>query len=155
MINLSTFNQRNGKVQHSLTNNWTWDKIDQFRMQQISKNPLYYRDLGSGGYTVGGVGDDSYVASILNFLQPLAPTFYARAGIYVSKDATSKSFPLHTDPGQHLWVWQVIGSTPWQVGEEYLTLNENEVLYILPGVPHRTIPNAPRASITLSLEEFI
>lgn len=154
MIDTTGFNITSGLVSHCLVNTWSWELVEHFKVVQIQKNPRYCRDLGNGGYTVGGADSIPTVQAILNFLQPLRPDFYARAGIYVSTQSNSVSFPLHVDPGQHVWIWQVIGSTPWQVGQQYLTLQQDQLLYIQPGVPHKAIPNAPRVSVSLSLEEF-
>jgi len=154
MIDLSTFNKQSGKISHNLTNSWSQEIITNLCNQQIAKDIRYYRSFDNGGYTVGGVECHPYILEILNFLQPLKPNFFARAGIYASENDKSKTFPLHTDPGQHIWIWQIIGKTEWQVGNDYVILNNNELLYILPETPHRAIPIGPRVSISLSLEEF-
>lgn len=154
MIDVSGFDVASGLVDHCLINDWSWDQVEQFKNTQIQKNLRYYRDLGNGGYTVGGADSIPAVRSILDFLQPLRPEFHARAGLYVSTQSNSASFPLHVDPGQHVWIWQVIGSTPWQVGNQCLTLKQDQLLYIQPGVPHCARPDSPRVSVSLSLEEF-
>jgi len=155
MIDLSNFNKQSGKVSHNLINSWSWDDIANFKENSIRDNVRYYQHLGNGGYTIGGVENSCLtVKEVLEFLHPLLPTFHARAGMYVSENAESKTFPLHNDPGQHLWIWQIMGNTLWQVENHYMNLQEGELLYILPGVYHRAIPNSPRASITFSLEEF-
>lgn len=155
MINVDNFNKTWGVVDHRLpTDYWTWDRIDQFKEQQIAVNRLYYRYFGNEGFTVGGLDTEPFCKTVLEFLQPLAPSYYARAGIYAGKRDNSKTFNLHVDQGQHLWVWQVIGNTPWQVGEEEFILEENSVLYVPPGIAHCARPNSPRASISFSLEQF-
>ena len=117
-------------------------------------NPKYLRNFKNGGFTLGGMENDSYIKSVLNFLQPLKPNYFCRASIYAGVKSDSETFNLHVDPGQHLWVWQIIGNTKWQVEDEYIMLNTNDVLYISPGLQHKAIPDSPRASISFSLEEF-
>ena len=155
MINTDSFDKQWGIVEHTLpTDSWTWDRVNAFADHQKSVNRLYYRYFGNGGFTIGGLDSEPFCKTVLDFLRPLAPTYYARAGLYAGTKADSKTFNLHKDPGQHLWVWQVIGDTPWQVGDQQFLLKENQVLYIPAGMDHCAIPNAPRASISFSLEEF-
>lgn len=155
MIDTTSFNVRWGVVDHTLdSNKWTWDKIHSLVEHQTSINNLYYRNFGEGGFTLGGLDQDPYCKDVLDFLQPLLPNYYARAGLYAGTTPTSKTFDLHKDPGQHLWVWQIIGDTLWQVEDSKFVLQENQMLYILPGLLHCAIPDSPRASITFSLEEF-
>lgn len=155
MIDLTNFfGKQDGLVSHSLLNDWTWERVQEFQATQFSKNPKYVRDLGNGGFTVGGAESIPSIKKVLEYLQPLCPEYHARAGLYVSLTDNSETFPLHSDPGQHLWVWQVIGSTPWQVGDNYFRLEQGEMFYIRPGVEHRALPDSPRVSISISLEEF-
>ena len=153
MIDTNNFEVGFKKVNHSLLNSWDWSKI-KIRMQEnFEINPKYYRDLGHGGFTLGGLDKDSYCKEVLNYLNLQKPNYHARAGMYVSTRNDSKSFSKHNDPGQYLWIWQIIGNTKWNVEDEEIILNCNEVLYISPGLYHYAIPDSPRASITLSLEQ--
>jgi len=145
--------QPEGLVEHSLVNDWNWLRVMRFTEQITNINKTHFRDLGNGGYTLGGLHQLIDYKSFLDELQLLLPEYYPRAGMYVSSRADSKTFPLHTDPGQYLWVWQIIGETPWEVGNQSFILKENDMLFINPGTPHRAIPNSPRASITFSLEK--
>lgn len=155
MINTDSFRKQWGIVEHTLpTDYWTWERINTFTDEQQTINRLYYRYFGNGGFTLGGLESEPFCKTVLAFLHPLAPTYYARAGLYAGTNHNSKTFNLHKDLGQHLWVWQVIGDTPWQVGDHQFVLKKDQVLYVPAGVDHCAIPNAPRASISFSLEEF-
>lgn len=154
MISTDLFGNGFGKVSHSLINDWTWEKINKMIKTNTDINPKYLRQFKNNGFTLGGMEHDPYIKSILDFMHPLKPNYYARAGLYAGLKYNSETFDIHSDPGQHLWVWQIIGNTQWQVEDEYLILNTNDVLYISPGLKHKAIPDSPRASISLSLEEF-
>lgn len=154
MIDVNEFRIGSKKVSHSLVNDWTWEKINK-TVEEITKiEPKYYRDLGNGGYTLGGVYRDSYCYEILKYLQSKKPEYHPRAGLYVSTQSDSKTFSRHSDPDQYLWIWQLIGETKWIVEDQEFILKPNEVLYISEGLMHEAIPNSPRASITLSLEKY-
>jgi len=155
VINTDSFGKQWGIVEHTLpADYWTWDRINTFTDVQQTINRLYYRYFGNGGFTVGGLDTEPFCKTVLEFLHPLAPTHYARAGLYAGTKSDSKTFNLHKDPGQHLWVWQVIGDTPWQVGDQQFVLKKDQVLYVPAGMDHCAIPDSPRASISFSLEEF-
>jgi hypothetical protein len=154
MIDLNQFSPGFKKVNHSLENFWNWDNIRIRIEQNTSESFNYYRDLGNGGFTLGGMEKDSYCKKVLDYLHPYKPKHYPRAGMYVSTRADSKSFPKHNDPGQYLWIWQIIGNTKWIVEESEILLECGEILYISPGLFHQALPDSPRASITFSLEEY-
>lgn len=152
MIDLSTFDKGGfGKVDHSLVNNWTWDSLGEM-VKQITQNDIRrYSPLGDGGFACWGC--EPWFKEVLDFLQPLKPEYQPRAAAYCSTSDTSKSFDLHRDPEQYIWVWQIIGSTPWQVEDTEFVLETNELLYVSPNMLHCAKPNSPRASITFSLEK--
>jgi len=154
MIDLNNFNVGFKKVEHDLINSWDWFKVKSRVEQNVATDPKYYRDLGNGGFTLGGLHKDLYCKDVLNYLHLNKPEYYPRAGMYVSTRTDSKSFPKHNDPGQYLWIWQIIGDTTWIVEETEIMLKCGEVLYISPGLYHQAIPSEPRASITFSLEEY-
>lgn len=154
MLDLNNFSVGYKKVQHSLENFWNWTEVNRIVQQNISLDPKYYRDLGEGGFTLGGIERVPYCKKVLDFLQSKKPEYYARAGMYVGTKLNSKSFPKHTDPGQYLWIWQIIGETKWLIEDGEILLKCGEVVYISPGLCHQAIPNIPRASITFSLEEY-
>jgi hypothetical protein len=154
VIDVNNFKVGSKKVNHSLINDWTWDKIQ----DRINKNneiqPKHYRDLGNGGYTLGGMHHDSYCYDVLMYLKSQKPDYHPRAGLYVSTQNDSKTFSKHSDPGQYLWIWQLIGTTKWIVEDQEFILKPNDVLYISEGLMHEAIPDSPRASITFSLEKY-
>lgn len=154
MIELNDFQVGFKKVNHNLTNDWNWEKIKNIVIKNTNIHSAYYRDLGEGGFTLGGLENDDYCKTILSFLHSHKKNYYARAGLYASTKTNSKSFSKHNDVGQYLWIWQIIGNTLWEVEDCQFMLNCNEMLYISPGLYHRAIPDSPRASITFSLEEF-
>lgn len=153
MIDVNEFKAGSKKVEHSLVNDWTWEKINAIVDNNTKINSDYYRDLGNGGYTLGGMYIDPYCYKILEYLYSKKPDYYPRAGLYVSTQSNSKTFSKHSDPGQYLWIWQLIGETKWVVEEQEYILRPNDVLYISEGLVHEAIPDSPRASITLSLEK--
>jgi len=153
MILTDRFNKGFGKVTHTLINDWTWEKIVERISINVNTNTKYLHNFGDGGFTLGGMENDPMIAEVLEFLQPLAPTYHTRAGLYAGIQSNSKTFDLHADPGQHLWIWQILGSTPWQVEDKYFQLEKNDMLYISPGLMHKAIPDMPRASISFSLEK--
>ncbi len=153
MIDINEFRIGSKKVSHSLVNDWTWEKINK-TVEEITKiEPKHYRDLGNGGYTLGGIYRDPYCYEILKYLKTKKPEYHPRAGLYVSTQSDSKTFSKHADPGQYLWIWQLIGETKWVVENREFILKPNEVLYISEGLMHEALPDSPRASITLSLEK--
>lgn len=154
MIDTSNFAKTWGTVKHELENNWTWESVLELVHTQTVSNPDCLRELGDGGFTLGGLAHEADCKRVLEFLQPLEPDYYARAGLYASLTKNSKSFPLHSDPGQHVWIWQILGSTPWHVDGEEFELAQGQLLYITPGTVHGARPNRPRASISFSLEQF-
>jgi hypothetical protein len=154
MIDLNNFEVGSKKVNHSLINNWTWEKIEQIVSDNTEINPQYYRDLGNGGYTLGAMHRNDYCMKVLEYLHLNKPEYHPRAGLYVSTKSDSKTFSRHSDPGQYLWVWQLIGETKWVVEDKEYILKPNEVLYISEGLMHEAIPDSPRASITFSLEKY-
>lgn len=154
MIELNQFKEGFRKVDHSLINTWDWEKISLRVTQNIATEPRYYRDLGNGGFTLGGMDLDPYCKIVLQYLHLNKPGYHPRAGLYVSTKPDSKSFPKHNDPGQYLWIWQILGNTRWIVEGQEMTLRCGEVLYISPGLYHHAIPFEPRASITFSLEQY-
>lgn len=152
MIDLTTFDKGGfGKVNHSLVNNWTWESLGEMVKSIAEKDIRRSMLLGEGGFVCWGC--EPWFKDVLDFLQPLKPEYQPRAGLYASTTDTSKSFEPHRDPEQYIWVWQLIGSTPWQVEGTDLVLETNELLYITPNMLHCAKPNAPRASITFSLEK--
>lgn len=151
MIDLNNFDHGFKKVNHNLNYDWDWNEIKNI---MVSSDEKYYRDLGKGGFTLGGLNTHKYCSNIVNFLQNQKPEYYARAGLYASVGKNSQSFSYHKDDGQYLWIWQIIGDTPWCVDGINFKLNCGEVLYISPGIYHQAIPDSPRASITFSLEQF-
>jgi hypothetical protein len=155
MIDVNSFKKNWGIIDHSLdVSSWSWDRISILTKSLKEVNPNFYKEFEDGGFTLGGLYTDAYCKKILDFLQPLCPTYYARASLYAGAQINSKTFPLHIDHGQHLWIWQIIGDTPWQVENSKFILKKNQLLYILPGLKHCANPNLPRASITFSLDEF-
>lgn len=155
MIDIASFDKNWSIINHTLDiTEWDWSRIDSLVLSQTAINKKYYREFDNGGFTLGGLDNDPFCKIVLSFLHNLQPNFYARAGLYVSTTSNSKTFDLHKDPGQHLWIWQIIGNTPWQVDNSQITLAQNQMLYIPPNVSHCAIPDSPRASITFSLEEF-
>lgn len=152
MIDVSSFAHKWGLVDHSLKSTWTWESILALINDEQNRGSIRY--LGAGGFTLGGLEKEVYCKSVLDYLQPLAPNHYVRASVYASLTAQSKSFPLHSDPGQHVWIWQLLGETPWRVDNSELTLMPGQLLYITPSTPHCALPNQPRASISFSLEQF-
>jgi len=154
MIDIKQFGHHWGKVQHQLDRVWTWDEVLLLMQTQTASNPQYLRDLGNSGFTVGGLASNDYCKAVLDYVHPLAPDYYARAGLYVSLDSNSNSFPPHSDQGQHVWIWQILGNTPWFVAGSEFVLEQGELLYITPGTEHAARPNQPRASISFSLEKF-
>jgi hypothetical protein len=147
LIDKSTF----GKVAHSLVNDWDWDKISKCAINIAEEDPRRYKPLGDGGFACWGF--ERFFPEVLSYMKELKPDYQPRAQLFCSTTATSKSFDLHSDPGQYLWIWQVIGSTPWQVENEQFVLHENEMLYIDNELLHCAMPNSPRASFTFSLEK--
>lgn len=139
------------KIQHSLINDWTWEKLATIVTEVSQKDLRRYSPLGDGGFACWGC--EPYFKEVLDFLQQAKPDYQPRAALYVSTTETSKSFTLHQDPGQYIWVWQVIGKTPWQVEDTEFVLQENEMLYIDNELLHCAKPNSPRASFTFSLEK--
>jgi hypothetical protein len=155
MLEVNNFSDGFCKVSHTLKNDWNWDKIYSLVDFNYINTPTYYNDLGNGGFTIGGIENfDPLCSDVLKFLKSKKPNYYSRASIYVSTLSNSKSFPLHNDPGQYLWIWQIAGETPWVVDNKNIILKENEMLYISPGLYHMAVPDSPRSSITFSLEEF-
>ena len=140
-----------GKVSHQLVNDWNWSKLSQCVSEIVQENPRRYKSLGDGGFACWGF--ERFFPEVLSFMQGLKPEYQPRAQLFCSTDAASKSFDLHRDPGQYLWIWQVIGNTPWQVEDTQLVLHENEMLYIDNELLHCARPNSPRASFTFSLEK--
>jgi hypothetical protein len=152
MIDLTTFDKGGfGKVNHSLVNNWTWQSLEEMVKSIAEKDIRRSMLLEGGGFVCWGC--EPWFKDVLDFLQPLKPEYQPRAGLYCSTTDTSKSFEPHRDPEQYIWVWQLIGSTPWQVEGTDLVLETNELLYITPNMLHCAKPNSPRASITFSLEK--
>jgi hypothetical protein len=154
MIDTNNFQTGFKKLDHSLENSWNWTKIKNRVIDNCKINKNYYRDLGNGGFTLGGMEKDPYCNMVLKYLKSNKPNYYARAGLYVSTNNNSKSFGKHQDIGQYLWVWQIIGNTKWVVEDFELILMCGEILYISPGLYHEAFPNTPRASITFSLEKY-
>lgn len=152
MINVD-FTKSWGKVSHELINNWTWEEISCLLQTQIIENPKSFKDLGNNGFALYEFDLKKRIKTISNFLRPFKPTLVFRVGLYVGLQPNSKSFPYHRDPGQHVWIWQILGNTIWEVEGQYITLNQNDLLYLSPNTWHRAIPDSPRASISLSLEE--
>lgn len=142
------------KVEHDLELCYSWDDINSLLQKHARLFPRTVRSLGNGGFTVGQVKDLPLVETIVKNIQKIIPTYYARCGLYVSLKDDSMSFDTHIDEGQHLWVWQLLGTTPWQVDYIDIVMQPNDMLYIAPGVPHKAVPNSPRASITFSLEKY-
>lgn len=142
------------KIQHSLVPVISWDDINQLLARRSFNAPSTVRIFDNGGFTISQVQNDLGVGSVVDALQKLQPTYYARCGLYVSLQPNSSTFPAHIDEGQHLWVWQVIGATPWVIDGTEVLLNTNDVVYIAPSVTHKACPNSPRASITFSLELY-
>jgi mannose-6-phosphate isomerase-like protein (cupin superfamily) len=151
MIDTRSFNKDFGKVQHSMLNDWTWNKVATCIGEVVAKTPERYKGLGDGGFACWGF--EPYFTDVLQFLQQLELTYQPRAQVFGSADYNSKSFDLHRDPDQHLWIWQVIGSTPWQVEDQEFVLETNEILYMPPNLLHCARPNSPRVSFTFSLEK--
>ncbi len=95
MINTDSFGKPWGIVEHTLpADYWTWDRINTFTDVQQTINRLYYRYFGNGGFTVGGLDTEPFCKTVLEFLHPLAPTHYARAGLYAGTKSDSKTFLL-------------------------------------------------------------
>lgn len=154
MIDVNSFKDGSTKVNHSLINNWSWETIKTTVDNACESEPKRYRDLGNGGYTLGGMHCDLYCYNVLQYLQSKKPEYYPRAGLYVSTKSNSKSFNKHSDLGQYLWIWQIIGQTKWCVEDKQYILKPNDVLYISQGLMHEALPDSPRASITFSLEQY-
>ena len=155
LIDISSFNKNWGIVSHHLpADYWSWEKISLILEQKITDSPERYTKFSGGGFNVSGLDSDPLCEKILNFLKHLNPQYHTKAELYAGVNDNSKSFDLHVDPGQHLWIWQILGNTPWQVEDSIFILEKNQVLYITPGLKHCALPNSPRASITFSLEEY-
>ncbi len=140
-----------GKVSHDLVNDWSWDKLSRAVKEVVDEDMRRYKPLGDGGFACWGM--ERFFPEVLAFMQELKPEYQPRAQLFASTRDTSRSFDLHRDPGQYLWIWQVIGSTPWQVEDTELVLHQNEMLYIDNELLHCAKPNSPRASFTFSLEK--
>lgn len=140
-----------GKVSHNLDKKWTWDEIKEL-LHSRTENQI--RNFDNAGFTMSCFEDHPYCSKVLQYLHPKQPTFFARCGMYVSLLTNSKTFELHQDIGQYLWIWQILGNTPWEVEGERIFLKQNEMLFISPNLYHKAIPDSPRASITFSLEQY-
>ena len=154
MIDTACFAKHWKLVDHSLVNTWTWEHVLFIMQQQFLENPQQVRDLGNDGFTIGGLDRDAGCKTVLDYLQPLAVDHHARASLYVGLNNHSRSFPPHNDPGQHVWIWQILGNTPWLVAGNNFVLHQGEMFYITPGTEHAAQPTEPRASISFSLEQF-